>query len=130
MTDNASNYVRPEIWAIYVADSGRRDAALKAEAGAATRAGGSPDLLAIVEQRQSSDYAAEYVPEGTPEDTASRNAFLFLVNERVAAMDRARAEKDYATSDRIREALAELGVTVENRTGGSVWKLDRFRLLE
>ena len=36
----------------------------------------------------------------------------------------ARGRKDWATSDRIREQLNELGVTLEDRADGTIWKLE------
>ncbi|MBN2474830.1 MAG: cysteine--tRNA ligase [Pirellulales bacterium] len=36
----------------------------------------------------------------------------------------ARKAKDFATADRIRNALAELGVTLEDRPGGTEWSID------
>ncbi len=36
----------------------------------------------------------------------------------------ARAQKDWATSDRIRDQLNELGVTLEDRSDGTLWKLE------
>jgi len=36
---------------------------------------------------------------------------------------RARAEKNYAESDRIRDELARLGVVLEDRADGTVWKI-------
>jgi cysteinyl-tRNA synthetase len=33
----------------------------------------------------------------------------------------ARAKKDFATADRVRDSLAELGVTLEDRAGGTEW---------
>jgi cysteinyl-tRNA synthetase len=35
----------------------------------------------------------------------------------------ARASKDWATSDKIRDELTELGVTLEDRPDGTVWKV-------
>ena len=35
----------------------------------------------------------------------------------------ARANKDFATSDRIRDELAEVGVTLEDRKEGTGWRL-------
>jgi cysteinyl-tRNA synthetase len=37
---------------------------------------------------------------------------------------RARANKDYAESDRIRDALADLGVVLEDRADGTLWKVN------
>jgi cysteinyl-tRNA synthetase len=36
----------------------------------------------------------------------------------------ARLRKDYATSDRIRDSLAELGIVLEDRADGTVWKVN------
>ncbi|MEL7436078.1 MAG: hypothetical protein AAFN11_19190 [Chloroflexota bacterium] len=36
----------------------------------------------------------------------------------------ARATKDYAESDRIRDELAEIGVILEDRADGTVWKIE------
>ena len=33
----------------------------------------------------------------------------------------ARKKKDFATADRIRNGLAEIGVTLEDRAGGTEW---------
>ena len=35
----------------------------------------------------------------------------------------ARARKDWATADQIREQLAELGITLEDRADGTIWKI-------
>jgi cysteinyl-tRNA synthetase len=37
----------------------------------------------------------------------------------------ARANKDWATSDKIRDQLGELGVAIEDRSDGTVWKIER-----
>ena len=41
----------------------------------------------------------------------------------LAERTEARARKDYATSDRIRDALAEAGITVEDTPSGPTWSL-------
>ena len=34
----------------------------------------------------------------------------------------ARKKKDFATADAIREGLTKLGITVEDRPGGTIWR--------
>ena len=51
-------------------------------------------------------------------DNESLGAVMRLVIELRAA---ARANKDFATADKIRDVLAALGVTLEDRTGGTEW---------
>jgi cysteinyl-tRNA synthetase len=34
----------------------------------------------------------------------------------------ARGKRDFATADRIRDALGELGITLEDRKDGTVWR--------
>ena len=41
----------------------------------------------------------------------------------LAERTEARARKDYATSDRIRDALAEAGIAVEDTPSGPTWSL-------
>jgi cysteinyl-tRNA synthetase len=42
--------------------------------------------------------------------------------ELLSQRDRARAAKDFATSDRLRGELAVLGITVTDTTDGQTWK--------
>jgi cysteinyl-tRNA synthetase len=44
-----------------------------------------------------------------------------LIDLRAAA----RKNKDYATSDAIRDKLAELGVVLEDGPVGTIWKISR-----
>jgi cysteinyl-tRNA synthetase len=44
-----------------------------------------------------------------------------LIRER----DQARANKDWATADRIRNELLAMGIVVEDTATGSVWKRNR-----
>jgi cysteinyl-tRNA synthetase len=47
-----------------------------------------------------------------------------LVLDRVLeARQRARERRDFSTADRIRQRLAELGVSVEDYPGGSRWRI-------
>ena len=41
----------------------------------------------------------------------------------IAMREEARASKDYALSDRIRDQLAELGITLEDRPDGTIYHL-------
>ncbi len=46
-----------------------------------------------------------------------------LVDELLAIRAEARERKDFATSDRVRDRLAQLGVVVEDRSDGATWHL-------
>jgi cysteinyl-tRNA synthetase len=60
------------------------------------------------------------------EDVASGDAELVagLVEELLAVRQEARARRDFATSDRVRDRLAALGVVVEDRPEGPTWHLE------
>ncbi|WP_144819275.1 cysteine--tRNA ligase [Micrococcus luteus] len=64
------------------------------------------------------------VPEG---DVAAAgpvsDALDSLVRSQIEARAQARADKDWATADRIREALAAAGVVVEDGADGATWRL-------
>jgi len=47
-----------------------------------------------------------------------------LIEMLIAMRARARAEKNYAESDRIRDALADLGIVLEDRPDGTLWKVE------
>jgi cysteinyl-tRNA synthetase len=46
-----------------------------------------------------------------------------LISMLVEQRAKARANKDYAESDRIRDELAQIGVVLEDRTDGTIWKV-------
>jgi cysteinyl-tRNA synthetase len=54
----------------------------------------------------------------TPGDNALVDKLMGLVIELRAG---ARGKKDFATADRIRDVLTELGITLEDRPGGTEW---------
>ncbi|MFQ5398232.1 MAG: cysteine--tRNA ligase [Anaerolineae bacterium] len=47
-----------------------------------------------------------------------------LIRMLIELRAQARANKDWATSDQIRDQLKELGVILEDRTDGTIWKLE------
>ncbi|MBF0815053.1 cysteine--tRNA ligase [Microbacterium paludicola] len=66
------------------------------------------------------DVAAE------PESTASgaQAALSTLVEQLIAQRAEARASKDWATADRIRDLFAAAGVALEDNTDGTVWSIN------
>ena len=44
-----------------------------------------------------------------------------IVDGLLAERDRARAERDFASADRLRDELAEMGVVVEDTPDGARW---------
>lgn len=54
---------------------------------------------------------------------AATQALAELVSHLLAARQRARADKDWAQADAIRDRLAAAGVTIEDRPDGSTWTL-------
>ena len=46
-----------------------------------------------------------------------------LVRSQIEARAQARADKDWATADRIRDALAAAGVVLEDGADGATWRL-------
>jgi cysteinyl-tRNA synthetase len=84
---------------------------------------GRPILEAIDQTyRQLGGEVLGIIPEG---ETASRNGAREekLIELLIDLRARAREQKDYAESDRIRDELAALGVMLEDRADGTIWKL-------
>jgi cysteinyl-tRNA synthetase len=70
-------------------------------------AAGEPAVLPLV------DEAGELLPEGSGEgDEVQR-----LVDQRTEA----RKNKDFATADRLRQQLVDMGITIEDRPQGTIW---------
>jgi cysteinyl-tRNA synthetase len=57
----------------------------------------------------------------TDTDAERENGLIRLLIDLRAS---ARANKDWATSDKIRDQLRELGVVLEDRADGTIWKLE------
>ena len=60
---------------------------------------------------------AAWFDESSEDDTDTAE-----IERLVAAREAARTARDYETADRIRGELASLGITVEDRAGGSAWR--------
>lgn len=54
----------------------------------------------------------------------SRDALDALVTELIQARSEARANKDFALSDRLRDQLASAGITLEDSATGTHWSID------
>lgn len=63
------------------------------------------------------------IPEQDATASASAEREAGLINLLVALRTEARARRDWATADRIRNELAALGVTLEDRPEGTLWKV-------
>ena len=46
-----------------------------------------------------------------------------VIDERIKLMDKARENKDYGESDKIRKELSDNGIEIENKDGKTIWKL-------
>lgn len=60
---------------------------------------------------------------GAGADGALRPVVDALVPAMLAARDEARARKDYAEADRLRDALAAAGVVIEDTPAGPRWRV-------
>lgn len=89
-------------------DGGDRDAAVTAHRAVAAMLG----ILGL-------DAAEPAVAGGGAE-----TALDALVQEMIAQRARARADKDWAAADRIRDALAAAGITLEDTPAGTHWSID------
>ena len=55
------------------------------------------------------------------DDELTREMMNLLISLRMSA----RKNKDFATADHIRDALAEIGIVLEDRQDGTSWRLER-----
>ncbi len=66
-----------------------------------------------------------HAPEWASNDTGGTAAALdALVQEMIAQRAQARGDKDWATADRIRDAIAAAGITLEDTPAGTHWSID------
>lgn len=64
------------------------------------------------------------IPETDITTSGDENREKALIEMLIEMRKRARENKDYAESDRIRDALAEQGVILEDRPDGTIWKIE------
>jgi cysteinyl-tRNA synthetase len=62
------------------------------------------------------------IPEGDSASSSDGKREAGLIQMLIDRRKQARADKDYAESDRIRDELAEIGVVLEDRADGTVWR--------
>ncbi|HEY2375810.1 MAG TPA: cysteine--tRNA ligase [Gemmatimonadaceae bacterium] len=85
---------------------------------------GGNDAAAIVKAREA--FArVNGVLDIVPESEEAESALKVWVEERLAARREARAKRDFATADRIRQELADRGVQIEDTPEGTTWRLSR-----
>lgn len=82
----------------------------RAAYGAALRDAGG--VLGLLQQDPTAWFEQ---PSGEEADTAK-------IQQLIEARQAARSARDYATADQIRDELASLGVTLEDRVDGPVWR--------
>ena len=63
------------------------------------------------------------IPEGGAAGSSDGEREAKLVEMLIDMRAQARANKNYAESDRIRDQLAEIGITLEDRSDGTVWRV-------
>ncbi|WP_136036442.1 cysteine--tRNA ligase [Microbacterium sp. K35] len=62
--------------------------------------------------------------DATAADDARAGALDALVQEMITQRAQARADKDWAAADRIRDAIAAAGITLEDTPAGTHWSID------
>ena len=63
------------------------------------------------------------IPDEAAGNSADANREAGMIELLITLRAQARANKDWATSDQIRDQLKALGVTLEDRADGTVWKV-------
>ena len=64
-------------------------------------------------------------PEEFIRGDVSQDVDAEKIDQLIAAREQARADKDWATADKIRDQLTEMKVVVEDGAGGSGWRIER-----
>lgn len=88
---------------------------------AAAQAAGEVRTMLTVLGLEDPHFVSDAAGQGAQAPSAALTA---LVEARLAERGQARAAKDFATSDRIRDELAEAGIIVLDSASGTQWSLD------
>ena len=72
------------------------------------------------------DPLSEQWSRSSTADNSMQQALDVLVGHLLEERQRARAERDFATADLLRDRLSKAGVTVEDTPGGPKWSLGGF----
>lgn len=62
--------------------------------------------------------------KGESDESAALGALDVLVQAELTRRAQARAEKDWAVADEVRDRLAEAGITVTDSADGATWSLN------
>jgi cysteinyl-tRNA synthetase len=78
---------------------------------------------AMLTMRELTALLGIFMSEQTEDDTMGEDQGLTeqLMQLMLALREEARANKDFATADRIRDGLLEVGITIEDRADGAQW---------
>lgn len=87
--------------------------------------GGDPDAAARAGRAVSAMLSVLGLDAAAPAAADGTDAALdALVREMIAQRARARTDKDWAAADRIRDAIAAAGITLEDTPAGTNWSID------
>ncbi len=64
------------------------------------------------------------IPDGTAVSSNDADREAGMIELLITLRAQARANKDWATSDQIRDQLKDLGVSLEDRADGTIWKVE------
>jgi cysteinyl-tRNA synthetase len=81
-------------------------------------------VVAMLDVLGVNPYAEPWIAASSGDDERLRNAVDHLVAGLLAARTEARAAKDWATADAIRDQLKNAGIVVDDTAGGARWSLD------
>jgi cysteinyl-tRNA synthetase len=101
-------------------------AALFSLAREINRLGDSPEAIELARQLRASAEIVGLLEQDPAKwlayDAAPADIDVQQVDELVASRDAARAERDFAAADRIRDQLLEMGIVIEDSRDGTRWR--------